>query len=128
FVDRKYREAMGKFIEAAKMGNAEAMTFLGRLYWSMQPRDYERSLFWYKEAAERGDWRAMQSLGAIYDSAENPNRNPSEAERWRLAAPRARQIAEVTVVYDGEPRPDDLVIPASELIVRPAAPSNLQLR
>jgi uncharacterized protein len=72
--------------QAAEIGNAEAMTLLGKLYWEgwgvAKDQDKARKLL--EAAAARGDIDAMAGLADISQG--------EEARRWRAALEQAEQL------------------------------------
>lgn len=58
-------------LDAAKAGDAEAQTSIGRAYWQGTgvPKDYVQAVFWFRKAAEQGNSTAQLGLGIIYDGA-----------------------------------------------------------
>ena len=137
FQQKNFSAALGPFREAAEMGNAEAMTYLGAMYSHGYgiPRDQDKALGWYQAAAERGDILAMKSLVVIYsslgDDPPNPSWNPTEAAHWRLAVAEAERLANAIVLLDPSGRADrgEPTIPPSAVIAAPlAAPTNLRFQ
>jgi TPR repeat protein len=120
--------ARGSFLQATEMGNAEAMAFLGKMYWSGWgvATDPKKAREWLQAGADRGDVVAMKGLANIY-STQGPDQNSTEAKRWRSAAAEAERLKEGIVLVDpsgkadrGEPR-----IPAQDVLVAP--PTNLRI-
>lgn len=128
-----YVEARPKFLQAADLGNAEAMAYLGKLSWEGWggPKDQTAGLEWLRKAAERGFVPAMQSLENLY-SAKGPMLNVSEANRWETARKEATRLEASLTIVDpsgkaglrGEP-----AIPPDATVVRaPAAPMGLMIQ
>jgi hypothetical protein len=88
FARGDYASARTAFREAAEIGNAEAMVFLGKMYWSGlgETADHGKAREWLQRAADRGDARAMASLANLY-LHPGPYQNPAEAQRVTGSAP-----------------------------------------
>ena len=104
FVKPQYEDALSQFQQAAEMGNAEAMAYLGKLYYQglgVAP-DRRKAIEWLKTGAERGEVLAMESLGTIYE----PNSqfaNPAEERRWKLGVGRDKNVKGGCCVCDQTP-------------------------
>jgi len=126
FARGDYASARTAFREAAEIGNAEAMVFLGKMYWSGlgETADHGKAREWLQRAADRGDARAMASLANLY-LHPGPYQNPTEAQRWKVATAEAEKLEQAIVLSDptggradrGEPK-----IPARDIVVPPPRP------
>ena len=64
----RYKSAFEHFSEYAKMGNATAQYYLGKMYGHGRgvSRDYAKAVEWYRKSAEQGNSKAQYSLGCMY--------------------------------------------------------------
>ena len=66
----RYESAFEHFSEYAKMGNATAQYYLGKMYYEGQcvggSRNYAIAAEWYRKSAEQGNAEAQYSLGCMY--------------------------------------------------------------
>lgn len=140
FAQMKYDDALSHFKQAAELGNAEAMAFLGKMHWDGlgTATDREKGTEWLLAGAERGDVLAMKSLVTIYSVDDQLNadpalvkrwRNPLEAERWKVAVVEAEMWKRDIVLVDpsGMAGKGDPKIPAANVIVKPLPPTNLRI-
>ena len=65
---RRHESAFEGFSEYAKMGNATAQYYLGKMYGHGRgvSRDYAKAVEWYRKSAEQGNSKAQYSLGCMY--------------------------------------------------------------
>lgn len=77
-------EAEKKYLNAAKMGDAEAQTNLGICFQNGQgvAQNYEEAVKWYRKAAEQGNADAQNRLATRYYKGEGVTRNYEEAVKW----------------------------------------------
>ena len=131
FLFEDYPSAFTAFDEAAKQGNAEAMVFLGLMYfngWGIMS-DREEALKWYLAAAERGDVKAMRSLENFYLYG-GAHFNKLESDRWKHAANEAEKFELDLVLLDpsGQAGMDEPEIPSRKVVLpRPLPPLNLRI-
>ena len=64
----RYERAFEHFSEYAKMGNATAQYYLGKMYYNGEgvSKDYAIAVEWYRKSAEQGNADAQCSLGYMY--------------------------------------------------------------
>ncbi len=128
---KNYVDARREFLQAAELGNAEAMAFLGRLYlegWG-GAQEEKTAIEWYRKSAERGYLLAMQSLVNIYKKP-GPTWNPDEARRWEAARQEAQRLEATLNIVDpsGEVGRREPALPAAASVAPPAAPRGLTVR
>jgi TPR repeat protein len=131
WVSKDYVEARQRFLQAADLGNAEAMAYLGKLSWEGWggPKDQMAGTEWLQKAAERGHVTAMQDLEWIY-AQPGPMQNLDEARRWATAGQEARWLQASLTIVDpsGQAGRGEPAIPAEATSVRPpATPTNLTI-
>ena len=130
WLKKDYQQARQMFVQAAELGNAEAMAFLGRLSWEGWggPVDQKAAVEWYRKAAERGHVLAMQSLAEIY--SRPPMQNLVEAQRWRTEAQQAGGIEASLKIVDpsGKAGAGEPPIARDATLVAPSAPRGLIVR
>jgi hypothetical protein len=130
FRDKKYEQARPLLLEAAELGNAEAMVFLNKLYWEGWgiPMNRGAGLQWLHRAAERGHVGAMQNLEELY-SQPGPLQHLEEARRWTVARNEAQRLEESLTIIDpsGKAGRDEPVIPPDATRVRLPPPTNLRI-
>jgi uncharacterized caspase-like protein len=131
WVRKDYVEARRMFLQAADLGNAEAMAYLGKLSWEGWggPKDQMAGTEWLQKAAERGHVTAMQDLEWIY-AQPGPMQNLDEARRWATAGQEARWLQASLTIVDpsGQAGRGEPAIPAEATSVRPpATPTNLTI-
>jgi hypothetical protein len=135
FAQKNYPEAFHKFQEAASLGNAEAMTFLGKLYFEGlgTALNLDKAIECFLAGAQSGEVLAMKNLVAIYSVDYGPNidpsrvlhlRNPEEANRWKLALAEAENWNQslVQVSPTGSAKTGETTIPPRDVLVRPPSP------
>ena len=68
YTQRDYATALTAFQRSAELGNVEAMTFLGFMYYEGHgvPRDLDRARTWFENAAAKGNASAMANLGYLH--------------------------------------------------------------
>jgi hypothetical protein len=117
FLGKDIAGARALFQEAADLGNAEAMFFLGViLFREGDPNGF----LLVTEAAGRGHRQAMASLVDYYSAFEHFN--PTEAERWKQEIAASDALALSTRLVDptgGEASRGDPVVPASAVALSP---------
>lgn len=80
--------AIGWYETAARHGNVEAMTTLGKLYaggWR-QGADYAKAALWFEKAARAGDVDAAFDLAILCESGLGRPRDVADAYRWYAIA------------------------------------------
>ncbi len=78
-------EIVAAYIKAAKMGDAEAMCFLGDWcsYGEMGlPVDMNEAYCWWRKAAERGNSYAQNEVGICFDFGLGIKESKKEAVKW----------------------------------------------
>ena len=74
--DRKnYIQAFALFMQAAELGNADAMFFLALCYENGNgtKTNLEKAVEWYKKSAELGNAKSMNNLGLCYQEGKGVN-------------------------------------------------------
>jgi len=131
WVRKDYVEARRMFLQAADLGNAEAMAYLGKLSWEGWggPKDPMAGTEWLRKAAERGHVASMQSLESIY-SADGPMPSLGEASRWTTARKEAERLEASLTIVDpsGQAGRGEPAIPPDATVVQPAAPTDLRVQ
>ena len=132
FVSGDYLEARRMFLQAAELGNAEAMAYLGKLFWEGWggPKDLMAGNEWLRKAAERGHVPSMQSLENLY-TAQGPMQNLGEASRWATARKEAERLEASLTIVDpsGQAGRGEPAIPPDATVVRsPAPPMGLMIQ
>ena len=79
-----YQRAFDCFREAADLGVAEAMNYLGVMYEKGEAvaKDFSIALDWYKKAADAGSPFAMRTLGVFYMEGRGVPRNEEIAYEY----------------------------------------------
>ena len=84
----KYKSAFEHFSEYAKMGNATAQYYLGKMYYEGQcvggSRNYDKAAEWYQKSAEQGNAAAQFSLGYMYNKGEGVSKDYAKVVEWYL--------------------------------------------
>lgn len=131
FVDKKHPEARRLLLQAADLGNAEAMVILAKLYcegWG-GPIDWDAGLRVLIKAGDRGNLAAIENLADLY-SGPGPFKNPAEGRRWTVAHNEARRLEASLKIFDpsGNAGSGEPVIPPSAMaIAAPAGPTSLRI-
>lgn len=79
-----YAAALRLWQPLAENGNADAESYLGRLYlngWGV-PKDYARAAAWYRKAAEQGNEAAENNLGFLCFHGLGVRQDYTEAVMW----------------------------------------------
>ena len=95
----RYERAFEYFSEYAKMGNATAQYYLGKMYYEGQcvggSRNYAIAAEWYRKSAEQGNAEAQHSLGSMYENGEGVSKDLDKAVEWyRKAAEKGASEAQ----------------------------------
>lgn len=79
-----YRTALNTWLEQAKIGDAEAQTYVGEIYEKGLglPADYHAANVWYQKAANQGFSRAQINLGYLYENGLGVPKNTVTALSW----------------------------------------------
>ena len=80
----RYESAFEHFSEYAKMGNATAQYYLGKMYGDGRgvSRDYAKAVEWYRKSAEQGNADAQCNLGYMYYYGRGVSGNYAKAAEW----------------------------------------------
>ena len=82
----RYDSAFEGFSECAKMGNAIAQYYLGKMYYEGQcvggSRNYDIAADWYRKSAEQGDADAQLELGYMYRNGLGVSQDNAKAVEW----------------------------------------------
>ncbi|HYF86181.1 lysozyme inhibitor LprI family protein [Azospirillum sp.] len=72
----------------AEAGNAQAQTYLGRMYRKGQgvAKDPSVAVTWFQKAATQGEWEASNTLGTMYRLGEGVPQDFQKAIQWYLEA------------------------------------------
>ena len=83
---RRYESAFEGFSEYAKMGNATAQYYLGKMYYEGRcvggSRNNAIAAEWYRKSAEQGNAEAQYSLGSMYENGEGVSKDLDKAVEW----------------------------------------------
>ena len=83
---RRHESAFEGFSEYAKMGNATAQYYLGKMYYEGQcvggSRNYAIAAEWYRKSAEQGNADAQYKLGTMYENGRGVSVDYAKAEEW----------------------------------------------
>ena len=107
---RRHESAFEGFSEYAKMGNAKAQYYLGKMYYEGQcvggSRNYDIAAEWYRKSAEQGDADAQCYLGVMYEEGRGVKQDYFKAVEWyQKAADQGQSDAQFNLgllYYDGE--------------------------
>jgi TPR repeat protein len=77
-------ESVKQLRRDADLGNADAQTRLGLLYYRGRgvPQDYAEALRWSRKAADQGDAAAQFNLGFMYAKGRRMPQDYAESARW----------------------------------------------
>ena len=80
----RYESAFEHFSEYAKMGNATAQYYFGKMYGDGRgvSRDYAKAVEWYRKSAEQGNADAQCNLGYMYYYGRGVSGNYAKAAEW----------------------------------------------
>lgn len=80
----RYERAFVYFSEYAKMGNATAQYYLGKMYYNGESvsKDYTKAVEWYRKSAEQGNADAQYSLGYMYTFSKGVSSDYTKAVEW----------------------------------------------
>ena len=83
---RRHESAFEGFSEYAKMGNATAQYYLGKMYYEGQcvggSRNYAIAAEWYRKSAEQGNAGAQYLLGYMYENGRGVSQDYTKAVEW----------------------------------------------
>ncbi len=76
-----FDQAVQAFLQAAAAGNADAMAYLGDLYFEGRgvPQDYQEARGWFERGSSAGSAMAMTGLGTLYDSGNGVKQDHQRA-------------------------------------------------
>jgi hypothetical protein len=86
----------------AEQGNADAMEFLGSVYYSGEcaEMNFSRAAEWYLKSAEKGSVKSQAAIGEMYLRGRGVAQNYKEAFRWlRPAAENGNADAEYSLAF-----------------------------
>lgn len=100
----RYESAFEHFSEYAKMGNATAQYYLGKMYYEGQcvggSRNYDKAAEWYRKSAEQGDADAQYELGCMYYDGKGVSRDYAKAAEWyQKSAEQGNAAAQFSLGY-----------------------------
>ena len=82
----RYESAFEYFSEYAKMGNATAQYYFGKMYYEGQcvggSRNYDIAAEWYRKSAEQGYADAQNNLGIMYENGKGVSLDYAKAMEW----------------------------------------------
>ena len=82
----RYKSAFEGFSESAKMGNATAQYYLGKMYYLGEcvgvSRNYDIAAEWYRKSAEQGNADAQYYLGYMYENGLGVSEDWVKAVEW----------------------------------------------
>ncbi len=128
YEQKDYATAFKEFTPLSEQGNAEAQSFLGKMYLLGQgvPKDSDLAIKWFKASAAQGNADAQFFVGSIYVM---PHKDIAEGVKWlRLSAEQGNQDAQwllgKTYLQGDKELPRDPV--QAEMWLRLAAKNNLE--
>ena len=100
----RYKSAFEHFSEYAKMGNATAQYYLGKMYYEGQcgggSRNYDKAAEWYRKSAEQGNAEAQCYLGYMYRNGLGVFQDYAKAVEWyRKSAEQGHASAQNNLGY-----------------------------
>lgn len=100
----RYKSAFEHFSEYAKMGNATAQYYLGKMYYEGQcvggSRNYDKAAEWYRKSAEQGNAEAQYELGCMYYDGKGVSRDYAKAAEWyQKSAEQGNAAAQFSLGY-----------------------------
>ena len=100
----RYKSAFEHFSEYAKMGNATAQYYLGKMYYEGQcvggSRNYDKAAEWYRKSAEQGNAEAQCYLGYMYTNGLGVSQDNAKAVEWyRKSAEQGNAVAQCQLGY-----------------------------
>ena len=100
----RYETAFEHFSEYAKMGNATAQYYLGKMYYEGQcvggSRNYDKAAEWYRKSAEQGNAEAQCYLGYMYINGLGVSQDNAKAVEWyRKSAEQGNANAQCNLGY-----------------------------
>ena len=101
---RRHESAFEGFSEYAKMGNATAQYYLGKMYYEGQcvggSRNYAIAAEWYRKSAEQGNADAQYCLGYMYRNGLGVSQDNAKAVEWyRKSAEQGHATAQCNLGY-----------------------------
>ena len=104
---RRYESAFEGFSEYAKIGNATAQYYLGKMYYEGQcvggSRNYDIAADWYRKSAEQGNAEAQYSLGSMFEYGLGVSEDWVKAVEWyRKSAEQGNANAQYNLGYSYE--------------------------
>jgi tetratricopeptide (TPR) repeat protein len=107
-VAQDFAKAREWYQQAADIGNAEAMFYLGIIYQVGNqdqgvPQDYAKAREWYEKAADKGNANAMNSLAGLYYDGNGVPQDYAKAREWyEKAADKgdAEAMTNMGVIYE----------------------------
>ena len=80
----RYDSAFEGFSEYAKMGNATAQYYLGKMYEDCHFRygNFAKAIEWYRKSAEQGSAEAQCQLGTMYENGRGVSQDYAKAAEW----------------------------------------------
>ena len=90
-----YHEAVKQFQPLAEVGDSEAQSHLGSLYYvgNGVEQNFISAFLWYKKAADQGNVDAQYSIGNMYLLGEGIEQDNEEAARWYTLASEQGHVA-----------------------------------
>lgn len=100
----RYKSAFEHFSEYAKMENATAQYYLGKMYYEGQcvggSRNYDKAAEWYRKSAEQGNAEAQYELGCMYYDGKGVSRDYAKAAEWyQKSAEQGNAAAQFSLGY-----------------------------
>lgn len=80
----RYETAFEHFSEYAKMGNATAQYYLGKMYYEGEgvSKDYTKAVEWFRKSAKQGNAIAQYHLGYMYTYCKGVSNDYTKAAEW----------------------------------------------
>ena len=84
YANGDYATAYAKIFPLAELQNADALYFLGLMYYNGHgvEQDYEQAAHTLRQSAKGGNTDAQNLLGVMYDHGKGVPQNVEEAEQW----------------------------------------------
>lgn len=100
----RYKLAFEYFSEYAKMGNATAQYYLGKMYYLGECvgvfQDYAKAVEWFRKSAEQGNATAQYELGCMYYDGKGVSRDYAKAAEWyQKSAEQGNAAAQFSLGY-----------------------------
>lgn len=102
FGEKKYIQAIGKYLQASELGNPHSQNKLGEMYYYGYGvwEDHAEAVKWFRQAAEQGHAGGQNNLGEMYYHGEGVEMDYAEAVKWyRRSAEQGYASGQVNLGY-----------------------------